>query len=306
MNYSFDSLKEEYTQKYAAMKVTRLSASKAAAAEIAKGKDRYLVVEKLTGVPWWFIGMLHLRESDCDFHTHLHNGDSLRARTRNVPAGRPKTGSPPFTFEFSAIDALECEGFTKQTDWSIERVAYDSEKYNGFGYRGHGVPSAYLWAGTNQYTRGKYVSDGVWNGNVVDTQLGCMAVLKCLLDGYVDSPPIAETTDENVVTEASQASIDRPTTKQMNIVSTKHWWTDWLQWLGFGGAAGGGALKAADASGIQPLQNAAMSAKQIGAIVGVSGIIVTLLAIAIYAMYMKKKMKDDVQEGRASPSLGEP
>ncbi|PNA15926.1 peptidoglycan-binding protein, partial [Pseudomonas sp. MPR-R1B] len=87
--------------------------------------------------------------------------------------------NPPFTFEYSAIDALTREGLTRM-DWTtyiIERIAYANEKFNGFGYAMHGVPSAYLWAGTNQYERGKYVADNVWSPYAVDQQLGVMGVL---------------------------------------------------------------------------------------------------------------------------------
>jgi hypothetical protein len=49
--------------------------------------------------------------------------------------------------------------------------------YNGIGYAAKGVPSPYLWAGTDQYKSGKYIADGVYNAAVVDQQLGCVAML---------------------------------------------------------------------------------------------------------------------------------
>src|SRR5256885_12639573 len=63
---------------------------------IIKNRARYAAVEAATGVPWFMIGPIHARESDMDFKTHLHNGDSLAARTHHVPAGRPRRGHPPF------------------------------------------------------------------------------------------------------------------------------------------------------------------------------------------------------------------
>jgi peptidoglycan hydrolase-like protein with peptidoglycan-binding domain len=56
-------------------------------------------------------------------------------------------------------------------------VCWKGEKWNGMGPRNRGIFTGYLWSGTNHYTRGKYVSDGVWDANVVDKQLGIISVL---------------------------------------------------------------------------------------------------------------------------------
>jgi lysozyme family protein len=313
-NYSFDSLKAEYAQKWADMsihpeKVNRITSE---AEKINKGRSVYESLQSKTNVPWYFIGILHLRESDCDFHTHLHNGDPLSARTKHVPAGRPPTGSPPFNFEVSAVDALQYEGFTKIKDWSVEQIAFCSEKYNGFGYRNKGVSSPYLWAGSNQYTKGKYISDGVFDRNVVDTQLGCMCVLKYLLEHYApqEKPVVVsmntrEETPEEYETPA-KAIIPRPTTEQMNEVSRKHWYSDLMQWLGLGGMFATGTYKAGDMSGINSIQPAVSTIKGIGETIGSFGLLILLFAAVIYFGYQKKLMKDDVQEGRSTPSGGEP
>src|SRR5258705_13368262 len=66
--------------------------------KITAAKTRYQGIEKITGVPWFFIGVIHSLEANCDFTKHLHNGDSLKAKTVNVPKGRP-IGVPPFTWE---------------------------------------------------------------------------------------------------------------------------------------------------------------------------------------------------------------
>ena len=44
--------------------------------------------------------------------------------------------------------------------------------------RQYGVPSPYLWSGTNVYTRGKFVRDGVYDPNAVSAQIGAVALLK--------------------------------------------------------------------------------------------------------------------------------
>src|SRR5690349_21443902 len=73
------------------------SAATAIALKIAAHRDVYEAIEKKTGVPWFMVGAIHNRESSLSFRAHLHNGDALGARTYHVPAGRPKSGSPPFT-----------------------------------------------------------------------------------------------------------------------------------------------------------------------------------------------------------------
>jgi len=127
------------------------------------------------------IGPIHVRESSLSFKAHLHCGDPLTARTVHVPKGRPTKGSPPFTFEESAIDALTMppHRLDQVKDWSVERILFETEKYNGWGYLGKGN-SPYLWSWTNLYKGGKYVADHVYSATAVDPQPGCVAILKSL------------------------------------------------------------------------------------------------------------------------------
>ena len=96
-------------------------------------RSRYESVSKNTNVPWYFIGIIHNMEGGSKFTTHLHNGDPLTGKTTHVPAGRPKNGTAPFTWEFSAEDALAYSGLTKWSDWSLPGLLYKLEGYNGFG-----------------------------------------------------------------------------------------------------------------------------------------------------------------------------
>lgn len=94
MSTSFEDLRDNYTQLWSTMqerpewtdRITR------AAAGILSSKEDYKLVEDMTGVPWFVVGILHQMESTRNFKTHLHNGDSLTDYTVNVPAGRPLTG----------------------------------------------------------------------------------------------------------------------------------------------------------------------------------------------------------------------
>lgn len=167
-------------------KVARFNKSTAINAQAAKieaHRDRYELVSKATGVPWDVIGVIHYREASGDFAGVLHDGEKIIGtgrKTVKVPKGR----GPFSTWEEAAIDALTiCPPYAaKNTDWSIGGTLDLLEKYNGLGYRNKGLPSPYLWAGTDQYVKGKYVADGKYDPNHVDTQLGCAAILLKLRD----------------------------------------------------------------------------------------------------------------------------
>jgi lysozyme family protein len=203
---SFDLLKSEYAALWAACTIKPANKNEVFkfANEIRANRPIYDEISKRTnGVPWYVIGIMHAMECSQFPRTtqHLHNGDSLKKRTWQVPANRPPVwppadGTNPFVE--SAVDALTMKGkeFDKIKDWTIERVAYVLETYNGWGYRGKGVNSAYLWSYTNNYTRGKYVRDHVWSDTVVSDQCGGMALLKALIEidpvSIDQHPPDAE------------------------------------------------------------------------------------------------------------------
>ncbi len=148
-------------------------------------QNRYLKVQATTGVPWWFVAVIHRMECDGRFDQHLHNGDPLTAKTTHVPADRPL--SPVWDWEISAADALTMKGFGTDKvrrlpdgspDWTLPTVLWRLEAYNGFGSRNHGVRSCYLWAKSNLEQPGKYTSDGVWNPKAVSKQTGAAVILK--------------------------------------------------------------------------------------------------------------------------------
>jgi lysozyme family protein len=160
----------------------RKASVNALAKKIRANRKRYEKVGKAVGVPWYVVGIIHSLEASGNFTRHLHNGDPLSARTVHVPAGRPKTGKPPFTWEQSAIDALRGRGLGAWKDWSVPGTLYQLEAYNGFGYRDHhpNVPSPYLWSFSNHYKRGKYVADGRFSATAVSQQVGAALLLKQL------------------------------------------------------------------------------------------------------------------------------
>jgi len=139
-------------------------------------KARYQAIEAATGVTWPHIAVLHRRESDADFHTYLGNGEPLNRVTRLVPKGRGPFNEPN-AFEKGAIDALHLDGLDKVIDWRLEKILYYCEIFNGAGYDQRGLPSPYVWGGTNAQKPGKYVADGKWSGTAIDSQPGCAPIL---------------------------------------------------------------------------------------------------------------------------------
>ena len=172
---------EMFTQ--AKIKPEKLSEVKWVAQKIRANKPRYeaVVLSLANGMPYWFVGIIHFMEGGGKFSTHLHNGDPLTARTKNVPAGRPVKGQPPFSWEESAIDALTYMKYDKITDWSIQNCLDLFERYNGMGYKKKGLSSPYLWSYTQFYTKGKYVKDGKYDPNAISKQPGVAAIMKELL-----------------------------------------------------------------------------------------------------------------------------
>ena len=173
------ALKAANARRWAAAKLTRGPEFGPVARRLVAAKARYLDVQGRTGVPWFFIAVTHERESSQNFNGQLGQGDPLHSVSVHVPAGR----GPFQTWEDSAVDALvSCNPFSaRNRDWSVGSLLTELEKYNGLGYAAHGVPSPYVWSGTDQYVRGKYVADGVYNPDVVDKQLGCAGLLMAMM-----------------------------------------------------------------------------------------------------------------------------
>ena len=201
------ALRAEYEQLFnsSIIRANRAAAVEALVNTLAANRGRYEAVGAPMGIPWHFIAVIHNMESSQNFSRHLHNGDPLTARTVQVPAGRPKTGNPPFTWEESAADALGMRGLGVGTDWSLSGTLYELEGYNGFGYRKFHphVLSPYLWSFSNHYTSGKYVADGTWSDTATSAQCGAAVLLRRMAErnlfAFADQPLPAATTPPMVV-----------------------------------------------------------------------------------------------------------
>lgn len=186
-------------------------------------RPRYLSIGEPLGVPWYFVAAVHMRESTYRTDRHLHNGDPLTARTVRVPPNRPASGSPPFTFEASASDALQMKKLHQQTDWSLPRLLHTLEAYNGFGYRKRGLPSPYLWSLSHHYQRGKFVRDGVFDPAAVDQQCGTATLLRRLAErqevSFADEPSV----DRGALVVPYAASKPRSADMLARAEALQHW-----------------------------------------------------------------------------------
>ncbi len=164
-------------QRWVNAKLNRNFASLANA--LVAAKPRYQAVEAKTGVPWWAIAVIHMRESSQNWQRSLAQGDPWDRPSVHVPAGR----GPFASWEEAAIDALvNCGPYlARKTDWSTGAALANLELYNGAGYVNRGLPSPYVWAGTDQYKSGKYVADGKFDPSVADVQPGCAGLLKAMM-----------------------------------------------------------------------------------------------------------------------------
>jgi len=154
---------------------------------ITKNQARYQALTANIAVPWHYIGIMHYLEGNCDFTTHLYNGDTLTKRTTEVPANRPIADpaagvGKPYTWEESAMDEIIYYGWDKIEVWDLPTLLFQFEKNNGFGYRMyHNINSPYLWSFSNLYTSGKYGSDGNYDSSLVSNEVGAAVLFKSLL-----------------------------------------------------------------------------------------------------------------------------
>lgn len=149
--------------------------------KILENKYRYQEVADKIGCPLAMVPLIHLRERASDlgkFKAYLGNGQPLTQVTTIVPKGR----GPFQTWVAGATDAFALQSLDKVEQWSLERMLYELERYNGFGYRSKGINTPYVWNGTNLYSKGRYVSDGKYSSTSVDGNIGCYALYLMLVE----------------------------------------------------------------------------------------------------------------------------
>jgi lysozyme family protein len=173
------TLKAANAQRWANAKLTRNFSSVARHLVAPGHKSRYQAVSARTGVPWTVVAVIHERECSQDWTGSLAQGDPWDRVSVHVPAGR----GPFKSWQEAAVDALNnCAPYAgRNKDWTTGGLLTKLEEYNGLGYAARGVPSPYVWSGTDQYRCGKYVRDGVYDPNAIDSQLGCAGLLMAMM-----------------------------------------------------------------------------------------------------------------------------
>lgn len=172
---SIPALVAANSKRWASAKLTRSSEFAPVAKRLVAAKLRYQAITLKTGVPWFVIAVIHEREASQRFDRSIAQGDPWNRVSVNVPKGR----GPFQSFEDAAYDALvNCAPYAaKWKDWTPGGTMALLEQYNGLGYAAKGLPSPYVWSGTDQYQRGKYIRDHVYDPKVIDTQLGCAGLI---------------------------------------------------------------------------------------------------------------------------------
>jgi len=143
-------------------------------------RARYEAVAARAGVPAQLVAAIHWRESTGNFNTYLHQGDRLGRPAVHVPRDIPVFHE----WDEAAVHALnmkstlrEAMNITQHTT-ELAALATYAEYYNGLGYHYRGKPSPYVFSGTDQYSRGKFVRDGVYSSVTRDRQLGVMTMIQ--------------------------------------------------------------------------------------------------------------------------------
>jgi lysozyme family protein len=172
-------LKAANAERWLIAKPTRNFTSVANRLVYSAAKMRYQVVSAKTGVPWYFIAVVHQRESSQSWAASLAQGDPWNKVSVHEPIGR----GPFKSWEDAAVDALvDCPPHaSRNTDWSVGGLLTLLEVYNGAGYAIRHIPSPYIWSGTDQYIKGKYIRDHVFDPDKIDVQLGCAGLLMAMI-----------------------------------------------------------------------------------------------------------------------------
>jgi lysozyme family protein len=215
----------------------------------SQAKAIYQRIESVTGVPWFVVALIHEREASQSWKANIANGQPYDRCTTIAPKGR----GPFADFVAAAIDALtHCPPYAARwTDYSAGGLLTLLELYNGSGYETLHIASPYLWAGSDRYVRGKYVSDGYFDPDAVDHQLGCAIMLKAMMEidktitlGTKNDMIVSEPIPSSTVSYQPQPSLASVTDKAIDEVGRlEALWKSKITWLtgGLGITAAGGA-----------------------------------------------------------------
>jgi len=128
---SYSKLAPVYRARWDSARLTRAAEAGRFVDIILRNRPKYQAVQDATGVPWFWVAAIHMRESSCDFRGVLHNGEKIIGtgrKTTLVPRGR----GPFSSWSEAAIDAIKMHGLHRIDEWPIERLLYEAERFNGW------------------------------------------------------------------------------------------------------------------------------------------------------------------------------
>ena len=134
---------------------------------INSNKATYLKVQEATGLDYRLVAALHYRECGSRFNRSIQDGRVLPKDIDWVDH------ASKFINKWRA-------GARLKVPQTREAMLEFAERWNGLGYRKLGVPSPYVWSGTDRYVKGKFTADGSYDSEVVDKQIGVAPILDAL------------------------------------------------------------------------------------------------------------------------------
>lgn len=121
----------------------------------------YKKIAEGTGVPPEVVAVIHYRENSDEF---IQNAiEAIRSKQYCIYAYN-------LSYDSNDIVAMVCF----------------AEAYNGMGCYNNDFISAYSYSGTDVYVSGKYISDGDYDQNVIDQQVGTYRLLLAAVAGIYD------------------------------------------------------------------------------------------------------------------------
>jgi lysozyme family protein len=188
VQYPYEALKDEYTAQIARARIRPECEHvlEVTSRRLLRDKPVYQRIFEATGVPVAGLMALAEREMSGNLHCYLGNGQRLIKRTTIAPIGRGPFPDTIDGFIAGALDAFHLDGLdqvAKTADgWTLPRFAYESEKWNGWGYRSRRIPSPYVFGATTVQKAGKFIRDHVYSSTTMDPQLGTIAIVQKLFE----------------------------------------------------------------------------------------------------------------------------
>ena len=143
--------------------------------------QNYLEVQEAIGIPAVVQACICEREDGTNFSKSPAQGDPWNRVSIHVPRGIGPFPSwkAAAIYSWTKADALNVISVPA---WTMPYACFKWEGYNGFGYRAHGVRTPYVVGGTNLQQPGKYISDGSFDPNHMDSQLGCLPIAMRMIE----------------------------------------------------------------------------------------------------------------------------